>query len=494
MNRLRFSRVVVACIVLAAAVLLFLDFTGSTHLAWLAKIQLVPALLATNVVIVLCLLALTLLFGRLYCSVICPLGLLQDVASRLGGALNKKRRFSFSPAKRILRYSFLGLFVAAFVAGVGSLVALLDPFSSFGRIISQLLSPLYKLANNLLAHFAERADSYAFYSVEVIVHNWGVVVVGAATLLLILILAMRNGRTYCNTVCPVGTTLGFFSQFSLLKIVIDTQKCTSCRQCERSCKASAIDIKGTHTIDYSRCVVCFDCLEKCRQGAISYAPRRKATRPTTSTIDSSKRSMLTVGATLAATTALNAKGKLVDGGVAIIEDKVATSRHSHIVPAGGVGHKHFAERCVGCQLCVTLCPNNVLRPSSSLLSFMQPEASFEVGYCRPECTKCSEVCPTGAILPIDRDTKASTRIGCAVLIRENCVIVTDKVECNSCATHCPSGAIQMVEATDTEKYGTRKIPTVTESRCIGCGACENLCPARPFSAIYVEGFKHHITL
>lgn len=75
-------------------------------------------------------------------------------------------------------------------------------------------------------------------------------------------------------------------------------------------------------------------------------------------------------------------------------------------------------------------------------------------------------------------------------VKKNCIPLTDGVECGNCARHCPSGAIQMVPS-NPEDENSVKIPVVNEERCIGCGACENLCPARPFSAIYVEGHERH---
>ena len=146
--------------------LLFVDVSGLLHgwLSWLAEIQFLPALLALNVGVVVALVALTLIFGRIYCSVICPLGVMQDLISRLHSRL-KKNRFRHSPERKALRYGFLALFVVALVAGVGSLAALLAPYSSYGRMAENLLRPLWAAGNNVLAAMAERTDSYAFYSV-----------------------------------------------------------------------------------------------------------------------------------------------------------------------------------------------------------------------------------------------------------------------------------------------------------------------------------------
>ncbi|MDE6224851.1 MAG: 4Fe-4S dicluster domain-containing protein, partial [Muribaculaceae bacterium] len=152
--------------------------------------------------------------------------------------------------------------------------------------------------------------------------------------------------------------------------------------------------------------------------------------------------------------------------------------------------KHFRQHCTGCQLCVSQCPNEVLRPSTDLRSFMQPVMSYERGYCRPECTRCSQVCPAGAIKPVDVAEKSAISIGHAVWVKSNCIVLTDGVSCGNCARHCPSGAITMVPL-DSNDPESRKIPSVNAEKCIGCGACEYVCPARPFSAIYVEGNLQH---
>lgn len=486
---LRKIRLTLAVLFFLAVTGLFLDFTGSLHawLGWTAKIQFLPALLALNVGVVVLLIALTLLLGRVYCSVICPLGVMQDIVSWISGRRKKKKfRFSYSPEKRWLRYGVLGLFVIALVTGIGSFVALLAPYSSYGRIAANLFAPVYRWGNNLLAYWAERADSYAFYETEVWMKSLPTFVIAVVTLLVLVVLAGRNGRTYCNTICPVGTMLGFLSRFSLLRITIDESKCNACGLCSRRCKAACINGKE-HRVDYSRCVACMDCIDTCKHGAISFGLRKKREN---GPMDGTRRSFLTATAVVASTAALKAQEKKVDGGLAVIEDKKVPVRATPIVPPGAWSARHFAQHCTACQLCVSVCPNEVLRPSTDLLRLMQPEMSYERGYCRPECTRCSDVCPAGAIRPISVEEKSSTRIGHAVWIKKNSIPLTDGVECGNCARHCPSGAIQMV-ASDANDPDSPKIPAINTERCIGCGACENLCPARPFSAIYVEGNTMH---
>ena len=153
---LRKTRIVLAAIFFTFITLLFLDFTGTLHawFGWMAKIQFLPAILAVNAGIVIILVILTLLCGRVYCSVICPLGVFQDIVSWINGVRGKKHRmrFSWSPAKSWLRYGVLVLFIIALIAGIGSSVALLDPYSAYGRIVSNLFAPLYQWGNNLLAY------------------------------------------------------------------------------------------------------------------------------------------------------------------------------------------------------------------------------------------------------------------------------------------------------------------------------------------------------
>ena len=487
-------RTILAAVVLILITLLFLDFSGTLHvwLGWLVKVQALEAVLALNVAVILGLVVLTLIFGRIYCSVICPLGIFQDLLARLH---RKKNKYSYSKEVRWLRYPVLVLFIIALVAGVGSVFELLAPYSAYGRIATMIFQPLWIMGNNVLATIAERADSYAFYSVDVWMRSLPVLIIAAVTLVVLLILAWRGGRTYCNTVCPVGTILSFFARFSWLKIRFNVDKCKNCSMCSKNCKAACIDYK-THTVDYSRCVVCGNCIDKCKFGALKYAPSSAKSgasenpKNESSAIDSSKRSFLL--ATALATTAAMAqkKEKLMDGGLAELEDKAIPYRQTPLTPPGSISAANMARRCTGCQLCVSECPNHVLRPSTDLMHLMKPVMSYERGYCRPECTRCSDVCPAGAIKPLDDIEKSSIQIGHAVWIKQNCVPLTDGVECGNCARHCPTGAIEMVPS-DPDDDESPMVPAVNETVCIGCGACEYVCPARPFSAIIVEGHEVH---
>lgn len=489
--------------------LLFLGLASplGKWIGWMPKIQFLPAVLALNVGVIVGLIILTFVFGRIYCSVVCPLGLWQDIVSWTSGKRKgKKMRFSFSPEKKWLRYTVWTLYVIAIIAGVQVVVALIAPYSTYGRFVSNLTG----------------------------IKGWPAFVAAILVMIIVTVLAWIGGRTWCNAICPVGTTLSFFSRFALFRPVIDRGKCKSCKVCERKCKSQCINIKE-HKIDYSRCVDCFDCLDNCRFDAMHYrfayaggqtgGQAKKATEqkaaeshpkaktdsknssaPERQATDTSRRAFLASTAMIASALTVGAQQKKAsealsaaadttddkkrDGGLADIIPKQEPERSCPLTPFGSRSVKDFYSRCTACQLCVANCPNHVLKPSSDLEHFMQPHMSYVSGYCRPECTECSQVCPAGAINPITPEEKTSWHIGTATVDYDRCVVNRDGVKCGNCTRHCPVGAIIMVKKDPDDKDSLR-IPTVNEARCIGCGACEYLCPSRPISAIHVNGREVH---
>lgn len=519
---LRKIRILLAVIFFIGITSLFLDFSGTVQpwLGWMVKLQFLPSVLALNVIAIVVVLALTLAVGRLYCSVICPLGVMQDLFARIGKLpifrKNKKTKFankySHSKPKTWLRLSVLGVMIVMILAGFNAGVMLLAPYSSYGRIVSSFLQPAYIGINNMLATWAENNDSYAFYQVEQ--HNIPVAlcIVAGISALALFVLAFRNGRTYCNTICPVGTVLGSVSKYSWLKMRVDESKCIKCGLCMKNCKTSCINVqKGEAvTMDYTRCVDCGNCENVCPKGAISFSKvkskKSEVESPKTEE-DMTRRSFIGVVG-LAAAAAVNAQEKTTDGGFAAIEDKQIPKRKTPLTPPGTISARNLQQKCTSCQLCISNCPNGVLRPNTSLEGFLQPVMEYEKGYCRPECTRCSNVCPAGAIRPITVEEKTAIQIGHAVWVKKNCIPLRDGKTCGNCASKCPSGAIQMVpidksykmnedgkwvdaEGKPVNEREILRIPVVNTEICIGCGACENLCPARPFSAIYVEGHEVH---
>ena len=503
---LRYIRIFLAVVVFIAVTAVFVDFTGiaAGYFGFLPKYQLIPALLALNTVAIIILAVLTLIFGRVYCSVLCPLGIFQDIVNRLRHAFSPKRKrrpglFRYIPEHKGLRYGFLIGFIVLFGAGLFALLpqsaaGLLDPYSIYGRAVGQFAVPLWRTGADAVASVAADHGTYLLDRTPAqAAFVWIIALIAALELIAVIIFAWRSGRGYCNTICPVGTFLGLISRFSLFKPVINLEKCNSCGSCGRHCKASCINTKA-HEIDYSRCVVCMDCINNCSQGAISYSLRRRSkTIPAT---DAGRRNFM-VGAAMAAGAGVAlAADKTTDGGLAPLKEK---KRHKSIegtVPAGAISLRHLRSHCTACQLCISACPSGVLKPSLSLSTFMQPEMTFTDGFCRPECTACADICPAGAILPIDKAEKSSTKIGTANVDASLCISAAYGQTCGNCARHCPVHAIRLVK----NEQGHMR-PTVDESRCIGCGACEYHCPVGTAgmissceAAIYVEGIETHRTI
>lgn len=496
-------------------------------LGWTVKIQFFPALLAANFIVITVLILLTLIFGRVYCSVICPLGIFQDAISHIRSKIKKKnkRRFNFTPEKKWLRYGIFALFVALWLLGALSFAAILAPYSIFGRTMSLIFNPSEWSTATIAA------------------------IITTLTIICVTIAAWIDGRFWCNNICPVGTFLGLISRFSIFKIQIDTDKCVGCRLCGKSCKGSCINTDA-HKIDYSRCVVCMDCIDNCSVGAIHYsldprvrqlftskasAPKNsdkpltnptdkssdkpltnptdksvkiKATNPTDG-IDKGRRNFLTTTGVVAGTLALDAAigSKAAEAAnrarhrKGMAKGKEPVKRLVPVKPAGSVSLSHFSEHCIACQLCVLSCPEGVLKASTSLETFMQPEMDFSTSFCNPDCTVCSQVCPAGAILKITPEEKKHCHTGHAVVDYDSCLVSTHNAKCGNCARHCPQGAITMLPIGGTTVGSSLSVdknkvsddihqklyPSVDSSLCIACGACELYCPARPVSAIHVEG-------
>lgn len=506
---LRKIRIFLAIISLVAVTLLFCDVTGfaQAHWPWMAKIQLVPAVLALNIAALIVLAVLVFAFGRIYCSVICPLGIWQDVVSRVRSWFlpKKKRRlgrFRFSKAHTALRTTVLwtfGILLAAgfFVAIPASLAGLIDPYSAFGRIAASIFRPGAVAVNNVAADVAASADSYAFAHVAAAPLALGVFAIAIVSLVVVSLMAWRTGRGYCNSFCPVGTLLGYASRVALLRPLIQEDKCTRCGACGRHCKSQCIDTKN-HVIDLSRCVVCFDCVDACTEGAIVYGRAIKDRPADADASVASRRAFLVGGAIVASGLASNVIAKKGDGGLAPLKDKKPSTPETPVVPPGARSLHWLSDHCTACQLCISACPNGALVPSTALDSFMQPRMKFNVGYCRPECTSCSDVCPTDALSPIDVAEKSSVKIGTAVVDLDQCISAAYGQSCGLCSRSCPAGAIVMIPKAE----GDSKLrPLVDSEACIGCGSCEYHCPVgtagnirsdRP--AIHVEGIEMHRTI
>ncbi len=483
MRWLKPIRVTLAFVFLAVLAAAFLDFRGAVPASlahWFAAVQLGPATLAAlaggafAAVALGGLLLLTLLCGRVYCSVVCPLGIFQDIVARLRRRSSAPLRFA--PENKFVRYGVLAAALLAIALGAtGVASTLFDPYSHFGRIAATLGRPLVIAANNGLVPVAQALDSQAIYRVPLTIPPLALVLFATAITVVIVSLAVWRGRLYCNTLCPVGTVLGLLSRVSAFRVAIDRSACTKCADCLRACKAQCIDLR-TGSVDASRCVACANCLGACAHGGIRYrfAWRRSAPRA-----PNSERRAVVAGALLLPPLAA----------LESVAPTTAPARRPAIAPPGAQSVERLLDRCTGCQLCVSACPTGVLQPAVldyGWTGFAKPQLDFNRAFCNFDCHRCGEVCPTSAISLLELADKRLTSIGTAKFERTRCIVETDGTDCAACSEHCPTKAV------DTIPFRNNlRLPQVKEELCIGCGACEFACPVRPERAITVTTRSEH---
>jgi ferredoxin len=497
LSSLKKIRLIVSIFFFLLISILFLDFNNSLSPAYtnyFTFFQFVPSLIkffsfagiaATGFIFVL---ILTVLFGRVYCSSICPMGTLQDIFSFISKKLRKKKYFHLLKPANFLRYSLLSLSIIFILSGSLFVINLLDPYSNFGRIYTQLFKPLFLNAFNFAAVALEKINLYWINPIEMRGTNHFTLIFPTAFLLLVFLLSFSSGRLFCNTICPVGSLLGLISKISIFKINIDEKNCIGCKLCERTCKSGCID-KKEKTVDFSRCVSCYNCFKVCPSEGITYrfSYHNKKVQ-NADDIDSSKRKFLISTAVFLAgsTKVVSAQNKIISKRLS----KISIFRKNPVTPPGSISLKHFTNNCTACHLCVTSCPTQVLQPAFleyGIMGINQPRMDYIASFCNFDCVICSEVCPSGAILPVKLEKKKLTQLGQARFIKDNCVVYTEKTDCGACSEHCPTKAVIMVP------FGDVRAPEVHSEYCIGCGACEYACPVKPYKAIYVEANSVHQT-
>ncbi len=258
MNHLfKYLRIVVSIIAITLVTLSLVcdNETWDKIGGWFINIQLFPAALAFSLGILLFWAIVTLLFGRLYCSSICPLGTLQDVISWFSRLISHpKTPYRYSPALNKTRYISLIIVIVCVITGFSSIAILLDPYNLYSRFAHDIIRPIYGLGRIATASVLGTT-------------------IALIPILAIGIVASRHGRTFCNTICPVGTALGAISSNSAFHFDINTDKCINCHECEHVCKASCVNLKD-HVVDGSRCVNCFNCTDVCPNDAITYTTTR----------------------------------------------------------------------------------------------------------------------------------------------------------------------------------------------------------------------------
>lgn len=411
---------------------------------------------------------LSILAGRVYCSFICPMGYIQDIAFFISKRVFRRKK-SYRQTNKLLKYITLLISIFLLLAGINVLYNLLEPFSIFGRIVTNFSKPVIGNIVNI---------THEIHSVSAVVFG-----VAVGYLFFFLVSSFFAGRFYCNNFCPVGTILGLVSNFSITGLTISKDKCVMCGKCETMCKGGCIDSKNKKIYN-ENCVRCFNCLN-CSTQAIQFG-KRKETKIDNEDIN--KREFLkSAGISLGVLTGITSS-KLAQASIT----KENKYDKGPIIPPGSGTLKNFREKCTGCGLCISKCPANIIKPSLmefGVAGFMQPYISYDSGFCQYECNECTKACPTGAISELKLSSKKKTQIGKVNLKKELCIVYKEKRDCGACSEHCPTKAVRMVEF-----EGNYRAPETDTDICIGCGACEYICPVRPNKAIVVTPNTEHILI
>lgn len=497
LTHLKKIRIVVSLVYFALISLLFLDPWNKIPTAfinYLVALQLIPALLkilfyigVTTIGLIL-ILVLTIAFGRVYCSTLCPIGTLQDLVIYFKRKIKRRERFEYKKSPFTYHYLLLILLTIFTLAGSTTLLNLLEPFSNYGRILTNTAEPLIILVNNSIANVLTEFKFYSLYIIPLRKISLDIVALPVLFLSLIVYMSYSYGRLFCNSLCPAGALLGLISRFSVFKIVINESACNECGACEKVCKANCIESE-TKRIDFASCIGCFNCIKSCPTSGVIYAGiKLRNTSAIQVAFNSSRRNFFKYNIIPAAVSALP---------VMTVKDTIENKRSGFhearrhpISPPGSISIDHFKSLCTACHLCVTSCPTHVLYPSMfdyGIDGILQPKMNYDASFCNYDCNICTLICPSGAILPVDVPSKKLIQIGRTNFVKEDCVVIDKKKECAACAEHCPTKAVRMAPY-----EGKLKLPELNNDLCTGCGACEYACPTTPRKAIYVRRNSVHL--
>ncbi|HSQ67482.1 MAG TPA: 4Fe-4S binding protein [Polyangiaceae bacterium] len=460
------------------------------------------------------LLALTLLFGRVFCGWICPFGTLHHffgwlLPSRRGrGAVRVEanKTHVYQRAKYYLLYAFL---LAAI--GGSAIGGMFDPICIAVRSIGLGVIPAaqYLTGRSLTAvethvpshavqgaadHTQDFLASTVWQSHQSYFHQTWLILF---LLVGLLFLNRFIPRFWCRVLCPLGAFLGVFSRFALFGMEKDHSKCTDCNLCLVNCQG-ADSPQGGVKWRQDECHMCLNCETACPEDVIKFRflPNRKSAivKP-----DTDRRTGL----------AAAGAGALFLP-FARVADSLDVNYHSRVIrPPGAVEERAFLERCIRCAECMKVCPNNALHPAffeAGIEGMWTPIFIMRIGYCEHSCVLCGQVCPTGAIQKITEKEKlgigqAPIKVGTAFYDHGRCLPWAMQTPCIVCEEFCPTSPkaiwVEEVEAPVREQkpgpngeppaMKTVKLqrPHVDPALCIGCGACEKVCPVQDQPAVYV---------
>ena len=431
-------------------------------------------------------LILTLLFGRVWCGWICPLGTLVQIL----GPKNRKP-FTVSESWRSVKYILLCVTIFAGLFGSISLI-LFDPIANLNRTLSAAVWPAIRAAVLQTENF--------FYQFEIL---WGVLdwfhqavsypllldiqpvfINALAITLLFLFLVGLNWlavRFWCRYLCPSGALLGLISRFSLTRRVVNNS-CSGCGICNYECPTGTINPQKSYQSDPAECLVCHNCMVNCYRNSASFVwqiPIYKAAAR--QEYDPGRRAILASFAAAAGAAAL-----------ANIEPVVKGS-HPNLIYPPGAALPEFYSLCIRCSECIRVCPTQGLQLTffeTGWQNLFTPRLVPRLGYCMLNCKACVDACPTGALIPMDLEQKQSYRIGLASIDKNRCLPWAYATPCIVCEEVCPMAdkaiGLQVVHMQD-ESGNSISIqqPYIKGEFCTGCGICEFKCPVSGEAAIRV---------
>ncbi len=403
---------------------------------------------------------IVVVFGRIYCSTLCPLGFLQDISIWMGKLLSIKSKYEISNKKnlKLVRIGILVVTIVLLIFGNTFVIGFIEPFTIFSRF----LYFLKMLFNGLI--------SLSFWPVLIIL----------ASILLVFIPALKIGRFFCSWICPVGTVLWGFSRLNIFQLKINPSECNNCNTCITNCKTGAISSQ-TKRIDQALCIGCFNCSSVCSRNAIKIGSIKKEDSKAIvskkdgnlNAIVKSRRKFLSQFGSAVFIMAIPINLDFIH---TLKDHKTKKNQIFPVFPLGAKNLKRFMQKCTGCMLCALKCPSQIIHPSlgSTNSSPILPVLNFHKSYCLEDCVECSKVCPTEALEEVLVAEKKTTKMAFLELNLANCRIVVDGLECSICAEICPLNAIKM----KILPLNKSPLPTVIQELCIGCGKCLYRCPVK----------------